>query len=117
LLVTHLQTHVREVPRLVVIDLVGEITAFAEDELTRAYHQAAQRDAQHILLNFGDVDYLNSAGIATVIAIISQARQSGKRLMFTGLSSHYRLIFEIMGLTNYVPLFESEEAARESIGS
>ena len=36
-------------------------------------------------------------------------------LALTGLTAHYRKIFQMMGLTQYAPVFDSEDAARQAI--
>ncbi|HEY1297615.1 MAG TPA: STAS domain-containing protein [Chloroflexota bacterium] len=112
-----LEVRARQAPPMVVLDLHGDVTAAAQEPLMEAYIQAANQDVRTILLNFEAVDYLNSGGIAAVIALISRARQSDQRLFLTGLTPHYQLIFDIMGLTTYAPLFESEDAARASLES
>jgi anti-anti-sigma factor len=112
-----LSTHVRDVPPLVVLDLSGEVTTFAHEPLMRAYREASERGAENILLNLSAVDYLNSAGIAAIIGIISEARKADQRVLLTGLTPHYQTVFDMMGLTTYAPLFESEEAARAAVAS
>src|SRR5438067_11542845 len=110
-----LQTSVRVAPPLVVLDLRGQVTTFAQEPLVQAYREASTMGAQHVLLNFAGVDYLNSAGIAAIIGIIGEARRTHQRLLLTGLTPHYQLIFEMMGLTTFAPLFESEAAALMSV--
>jgi anti-anti-sigma factor len=112
-----LSTRVRDVPPLVVLDLSGEVTTFAQEPLMRAYREASERGAENILLNLSAVDYLNSAGIAAIIGIISEARKADQRVLLTGLTPHYQTVFDMMGLTTYAPLFESEEAARVAVAS
>jgi anti-anti-sigma factor len=114
-MLNQLETRLRDAPPLVVIDLRGEITTFAQEPLMIAYREAAARGVEGILLNFSAVEYLNSAGLAAIISIISQARQANQRLMLMGLTPHYRLIFDMMGLTTYAPVFDTEDAARESV--
>ena len=46
-----LEAHVRHQPRVAIIDLHGEINAFAEDVLNMAYADAESRKADVILLN------------------------------------------------------------------
>src|SRR5918912_2684205 len=106
-----MEAEVREAPPLVVIDLRGPVTALAADPINRAYHAACERGARHLLLNFAQVDHVNSAGIAVLIQLLTEARRSEQRLLFTGLSPHHRKIFQMMGLPEYAPVFDTEEAA------
>jgi anti-anti-sigma factor len=108
---TQVQATVREAPPLTIIDLQGEVTTFAEKPVNNAYRQASELGAKHILLNFKDVEYINSAGIAAIIGVLTEARKVDQVLMITGLSTHYHKIFQIMGLSQYAPLVDSEEAA------
>jgi len=116
-MLNELEARLRDAPPLLVIDLRGEVTTFAQEPLLEAYRQASERGARHILLNFQEVEYLNSAGIAAIIGIISQARQANQRLFLTGLTPHYQLVFDMMGLATYAPIFETEEAARSSVSA
>ena len=107
----------RDLPPLTVIDLGGEVTTFAEDAVNGAYKQASEQGAKNILLNFKDVEYINSAGISVIIGLLTEARKSDQSLMITGLTPHYTKIFQMMGLAQYAPLYETEEAARQSISA
>jgi anti-anti-sigma factor len=106
----------RDVPPLFVIDVAGEVTTFADEAITGAYREVTARGGKNILMNFAGVDYLNSAGISIVIGVLTEVRKADQRLLITGLTPHYRKIFEVMGLAQYAPIFDSEEAARGSVG-
>jgi anti-anti-sigma factor len=103
--------NVRHQPRAAIIELRGEINAGAEAGLNAAYAQAARDDPELILLNFERVGYINSTGIALVVGLLAQARKQKRRLVACGLSPHYREIFEITRLVDYMPLFSDEATA------
>jgi anti-anti-sigma factor len=107
----------RDLPPLTVIDLGGEVTTFAEDAVNGAFKQASEQGAKNILLNFKDVEYINSAGISVIIGLLTEARKSDQTLMITGLTPHYTKIFQMMGLAQYAPLYETEEAARQAVSA
>ncbi len=44
-----------------VIDIAGEVTGFAENQLMDAYTEATAGGAQSIILNFTGMDYMNSS--------------------------------------------------------
>jgi anti-anti-sigma factor len=106
-----LETNVRQRDGMIVIDLRGEIDAFGEAALNSAYAEAKQLDASRILLNFKDVNYINSTGIALIVGLIAQARKAGHKLMVTGLSDHYREIFEVTRLSDFMTILPNEDAA------
>ena len=98
-------------PHVATVILRGEINAFAEDALSRAYEEAANQDAAVILLNFSAVDYINSTGIALIVGLLAQARKSKRRLLAYGLSEHYVEIFNITRLSDFMNVFADEDAA------
>ncbi len=106
-----LEAQVRHQPRVAIIDLHGEINAFAEDVLNKAYAEAESRRAEVILLNFSDVDYINSTGIALIVSLLARARKSKRRLLACGLSDPYVEIFQITRLVDFMSVFPDEKSA------
>lgn len=107
-----LEAHVRhKKPRVAVIDLHGEINGFAEETLNSAYAEAESESPDVILLNFANVDYINSTGIALIVTLLARARKSHVRLYSCGLSEHYVEIFNITRLADFMNVFPDEATA------
>lgn len=98
-------------PQVAIIELHGEINAFAEDTLNAAYADAEGQEPQTILLNFADVDYINSTGIALIVTLLARARKAHRRLLACGLSQHYVEIFNITRLADFMSVFPDETSA------
>jgi len=94
-----------------IVDIEGEVTGFAEEELMDAYTQASQGNARAIILNFNDLDYMNSSGIGLLVTLLIRAQRQQQRLLAFGLSDHYRQIFELTRLDDAIPVFTSETEA------
>lgn len=109
-----LEAQVRHQPAVAIIDLHGEINAFAEDRLNAAYAEAESHAPDVILLNFSDVDYINSTGIALIVSLLARARKSKRRLLACGLSDHYVEIFQITRLVDFMNVFPDEKSALAS---
>lgn len=103
--------NVRQQPRAAIIDLHGEINAGAEARLNTAYEQADRGDPEVILLNFGHVVYMNSTGIALIVGLLARARKTKRQIIACGLSDHYREIFEITRLSDFMHVFNDETSA------
>ncbi len=98
-----------------VIDLVGDVTTFAEEAINQAYQGASSEGATNIIFNFRENDYINSAGIAILIGVVTEARKRDQRLLMTGLSAHFQKIFRMVGLTQYADLFPTVKDALASL--
>lgn len=106
-----LKASVRQQPGISVIDLRGEIDVNAEDILITAYTEAEQSRVDVILLNFRDVRYINSTGIALIVGLLARARKQGRRLLACGLSDHYVEIFQVTRLSDFLHIFPDEASA------
>ena len=94
-----------------VIDVKGELTAFAEGVLMQAYNQASEREARAIVLNFEGLEYMNSSGIGLLVTLLIRVNREKQRLLTYGLTEHYRNIFQITRLDDAISIFDSEEEA------
>ena len=105
-----LEVAVRKRDGIALLDLVGDIDSAAEPALQAAYDHAAA-DSGAVVLNFTGTDYINSTGIALIVALLAQARARGVRITACGLSEHYREIFEITRLADFMTIADDEEGA------
>lgn len=93
-----------------VIDIHGEITAFSEKEITEA-HEKAGDGARAVVLNFTDLDYMNSGGIGLLVTTLIRAQRSGHALRAYGLTEHYLQIFKLTRLDEAIAIYDDEAAA------
>ena len=110
----HLQqfdAQVRYQTGIAVIDLCGEINGLAEEALDRAYTEATQGDPRRILLNFTGATYINSTGLALIVGVLARARKQHRDVAAFGLSEHYREIFEITRLADFMSIVDDEASA------
>lgn len=98
-------------PGIRVVDIVGEITSFSEEVLRDAHTEAAADGATAVILNFTDLEYMNSGGIGLLVTTLIRAQRSGHALSAYGLSDHYREIFSLTRLDEAIEIFEDESAA------
>lgn len=93
-----------------VIDVIGEITAFSEKEITEA-HEKAGDGAKAVIINFEGLEYMNSGGIGLLVTTLIRAQRSGHALRAYGLSDHYRQIFSLTRLDEAIGIYDDEESA------
>ena len=93
-----------------IVDLHGQIDRAASGPLAAGYDQAAQTPGA-IVLNFEGVDYINSTGIALIVGLLARARAEHRVVGACGLSDHYREIFEITRLSDFMGIYADEDSA------
>ena len=107
---TPFTTNVRRSGDRVVVDLHGDVNRSSQADLEQAYEQAAAFSEQ-LVLNFAGVDYINSTGIAVIVGLLAKARAEHRRIAAYGLSDHYREIFQITRLSDFMTIHKTETAA------
>jgi anti-sigma B factor antagonist len=101
----------QETATTAVIDIEGEVSSAAEDELMAAYAEAIAQGAENFVLNFAHTDYINSSGIGLLVTLLIRANRQGHTLLACGLTEHYRRIFELTRLNEAIRVFDTEFAA------
>ena len=113
----------RIVPGAAVIELSGEVDGSAAAVLTAAYHRAVNGDdgdrssVGTVVLDFAAVDYINSTGIALIVSVLARARAERRKVVACGLSAHYREIFDITRLSDFIELFPDLDQAVSQLTS
>jgi anti-sigma B factor antagonist len=94
-----------------ILQLSGEIDGFADAAMEEAYARAAATEPKQLLLDLAAVDYINSTGIALIVAILAKTRSDQIALLTCGLSEHYQEMFRITRLSDFIPVFPDEASA------
>lgn len=87
-----------------VLKFHGDINGFAEDAMNAAFAEAEMKAHGTVSLDFSSVIYINSTGIALIVGLLAKARMSKLKIRATGLSDHYREIFTITRLSDFMEL-------------
>ena len=93
-----------------IIDLAGDIDSRAEHPLEAAWAEATHESGA-VVLNFEGAHYINSTGIALIVGILAAARAQHIPVRAFGLSPHYREIFEITRLADFLAISPDEDTA------
>ncbi len=98
-----------------VIEIHGEITAQSENSLMDAYTQATNGSTKAVILDFNDLEYMNSSGIGLLVTMLIRANRQNRKLMAVGLNEHYQQIFQLTRLDEAIGIYESEAAALAAV--
>ena len=87
-----------------VLRIEGDVTSASETDLMAAYGRAVADGASAVVLDFSRLAYMNSGGIGLLVTLLVRAQRAGGRLVATGLSEHYRQIFELTRLDEAIEI-------------
>ena len=110
------QIHLEIEDQSAVFKMKGDLTHTSEEKLLAAYEKATNAKASRIFLDFGQVDYINSAGMSIIITMLTQAQEENQELKASGLSEHFQKIFDMVGLMKYIEHYDTLADAMKSGG-
>lgn len=72
-----------------------------------------QDENTNLVIDFGDVNYINSSGMSTILSFYNSFLAAGKELVLANVSPQVRLTMQLLGLTSVVPLFPDATDAQD----
>jgi anti-sigma B factor antagonist len=83
------------------LQLIGRLDA----SQVQAAREAMSRITQSCTVDFGDLDYISSAGLGVLLGTQKRLTEAGGRLKLTNMNRHIREIFRMAGFDH---IFEIE---------
>jgi anti-sigma B factor antagonist len=97
------------------LDLRGRITLGEETEALRLkVKQLIAEGHQRIILNLGEVTYVDSVGLATLVSSYTSVRKEGGDLKLLHLPMGLHQLLQITRLCTVFEVYDNLEAARQS---
>ena len=105
----------RQVGDLCVIDAVGRITLGEGSSLFRdTIRDLATKGEKKLLLNLGEVTYIDSSGIGEMVSGFTTVTNQGGQLKLVGLNKRVKDLLQITKLYTVFEAFEDEATAIRS---
>jgi anti-sigma B factor antagonist len=105
----------RQVDGVVVLDLSGRIT-LGEGSVTLrdAVHDVLAKGSKHILLNLGNINYIDSSGIGELVSAFTSVKNSGGELKLLNLT---RKVHDLLQITKLYTVFDIKDDEASAISS
>ncbi len=101
-----------------VLYIVGDMTSDADNDVMKTYNELKKDNTlEYMIFNFSETNYINSAGLATLINIIQEMSKLKGKVAFTKLNAHFRKVMDIVGITDFVVINDTNEDAVQAIKS
>jgi anti-sigma B factor antagonist len=104
-------TVTRPKPATSIISIKGDVTGACEEVLMDAYQEAVTDGSSTVIMDFTDLEYMNSGGIGLLVTLLVRANRNGQKVLAYGLSDHYRQIFELTRLDEAISIYDKEADA------
>lgn len=105
----------RTVDGVSVLDLEGRIVLGEESSALRErVKNLLGQDHKKIILNMGNVSYIDSAGLGALVASYTSAKNQGAILKLVNLGGKFREVLQVTKLLTVFEVYDSEQAAISS---
>jgi anti-sigma B factor antagonist len=101
----------RDVGRVTIVRCNGRIVAGGESESLRAHVDWLLRDRRSIVLHMGEVGFIDSSGLGTMVRSLTSIRRAHGDLKLCNVTEQIRKVLEMSRLTQVFEAHESEEKA------
>jgi anti-sigma B factor antagonist len=109
-----LKLSVRNLDGIVVVDAVGRIVFGDESANLRETVKALIPGSQRIVLNLGDVTYIDSGGLGTLVALYITARSAGGTIKLASLTKRVGDVLQVTKLLTVFEVYDDEKQALDS---
>lgn len=101
----------REEAGVLVFFIEGRIDNEGAIQLENALQEALSGGFVKLVLDLGEVVYVNSAGLRTLASVLTTCRDTGGDLMLANLNSKVSRVLSIVGFDHFFNLFDDATTA------
>jgi anti-sigma B factor antagonist len=95
--------------------LTGEIDLHASPQLRETLLQASKNGTLPLLIDFSQVEYIDSSGLATFIEFLRGGNGKSRVMAFCALQERVRMVFELVRLHELFRLYPNIEEGRAAL--
>ena len=99
---------------ILLVYLKGEINVTNSMELKKVMQKAIEENNKKILIDFKDVEFIDSSGLSVFVAAHKLISEKGGSLKFTNVKPHVQKVFNITRMDMLFDIYNSLEQAELS---
>lgn len=96
-----------------IVDVVGHIDMGSSPALRKTLLDSL-KGTERVAINLCAVEYIDSSGIASLLEVLKEARQTKKRIVLFGLTP---AVLQVLQLTRLTGVFEIRETEEQALGA
>ena len=100
---------------IVSIAIKGRLDADTSTEAEKVVKDAIGEEANRLLFNLGELEYLSSAGLRVLLSAAKEMRRRNGKIVLCALNEFVKEIFEVSGFQSLIPITDSVESGIETL--
>ena len=98
-----------------IISLSGDIDLQHSPKMRQLLQSKATQRVPALLLDFSEVKYIDSSGLATLVEYYQKSRSYSGQIALAGLSKRVRSVFELVRLSEIFSIYGSVAEAKQAL--
>jgi anti-sigma B factor antagonist len=109
-----LRLSTRTLDGIFIVDCAGRIVFGEESAYLRDTVKKLIAEKQNVVLNLSGVNYIDSGGLGTLVALYTTARNSGNSIKLANLTQRVGDLLQVTKLVTIFDVYDSEQKAVDS---
>ncbi|MBN2330144.1 MAG: STAS domain-containing protein [Candidatus Omnitrophica bacterium] len=95
-----------------IVMVEGYLDSSTFDKLQDALQTLIDDKQFYIIVEFGQLNYISSAGLGVLMGMLKEVRQNGGDLKLANMSSKVRNLFDMLGFSRLIRIYADPEEAK-----
>lgn len=106
--------HTTNIDNITIIRIVGEVGIDNHEEFSTELERIVQ-GTQDIIIDMGELVYLNSMGLGTIVSLYSALKKQKRKFILCNINENIIKLFSVTKLDKVIEIVSSIDEAKESI--
>jgi anti-sigma B factor antagonist len=106
-----MQIQERKVNDVTILAINGDIDLNSSPNMRKKFEELIKNNALKIIINFQDVSYIDSSGLATIIEMLQRLKKVQGHLHLSNMSEKIKNLFEITKIDKLFQMYPNEQEA------
>lgn len=93
---------------VIILELNGRLDSNTSKLLEDKVMEVLGQGKRKLLMDFADVDYINSTGLRVLLLALQQLKKNQGKLVLCSIKDYMKEVFEISGYTEIFPIFSDQ---------
>ncbi len=99
---------------VVIVDCAGRIVFGEESSYLRDTVKQILTESKRVIINLGEVSYIDSGGLGTLVALYTSAQKAGAAIRLANLTKRVGDVLQVTKLLTVFDVYDNEKKALES---
>jgi anti-sigma B factor antagonist len=94
-----------------IFKLTGRLDSKTSPEFEKKIFDAIDKGSKQMIVDFGDLDYISSAGLRVILKATKDLKRSEGNFILCSMKDYVKEVFEISGFDTFLPIVSSMDEA------